>query len=439
MELLVVAAILFGLQRLWKLQKRVAGLEHDVQGLQRQMQESINPSAAVSKSKTEEGAARKSGDVAISLPVAAEPSSVDKKSGPKQRRAELTLAKAQPPENVTEEMAAEATKSEALQEDDEKGSGVAYKEIGWSAPASAILGATDEPSVPVKPALSFENALGTRWAIWVGGLAFALGGIFLVRYSIESGFFSPGLRVALAALSGLGAVGGGEFLRRRDIKLDFAGDRAAQVPAILTAAGGAILFAAIYVAYGIYGMIGSTLAFTLLAAVSLSIIALGLIHGSVLAGVGLLGSLATPALVSSQSPNVWVFFSYLGIVLAASGAFARFRKVEWILASALFGMGSWTVLECWHTAAGHPTATLFSVALMLGAARLFWISESDFGKGGNEKFFPTLPAMTVTSALAMTFALLAAGMVAGLGDLQFDQTVRITVLAAALMLSAFAW
>ncbi len=439
MELLVVAAILFGLQRIWTLLKRVAFLEQEVQGLKRSVSEFANKGQSAAKAVDAEKESGKQDDMQLPLPAAAESASVDKISGPKRKRAESASSKALPPENVIEEMGAAKTESEVLLEDGETGAGVAYAEIGWSVPASASSAASDKPSEPAKPALSFENALGTRWAIWVGGLAFALGGVFLVRYSIESGFFSPGLRVALAALSGLGSVGGGEFLRRRDIKLDFAGDRAAQVPAILTAAGGAILFAAIYVAYGFYGMIGSTLAFALLAVVSLSIIALGLIHGSVLAGVGLLGSLATPALVSTQSPNVWVFFTYLGIVLAASGAFAKFRKVEWILASALFGMGAWTLLECWHTLAGHPTATLFDIALMLGAAALFWISESEYGNGGNEKFFPLLPAMTVTSAVAMSFALLAAGMTAGLGDLQFDQSIRLAVLAAALMLSAFAW
>src|SRR5262245_58725027 len=38
---------------------------------------------------------------------------------------------------------------------------------------------------PAAPAMSFEERLGTQWAVWVGGLALALGGVFLVRYSIE--------------------------------------------------------------------------------------------------------------------------------------------------------------------------------------------------------------------------------------------------------------
>ena len=58
------------------------------------------------------------------------------------------------------------------------------------------------PRAPAAPAPaperpSLEERFGTRWVIWVGGLALALGGIFLVRYSIEQGWIGPGVRIAL--------------------------------------------------------------------------------------------------------------------------------------------------------------------------------------------------------------------------------------------------
>ena len=51
--------------------------------------------------------------------------------------------------------------------------------------------------------MSFEERFGTQWVVWVGGLALALGGIFLVRYSIEQGLLGPGVRVVLGALLAL--------------------------------------------------------------------------------------------------------------------------------------------------------------------------------------------------------------------------------------------
>jgi uncharacterized membrane protein len=58
---------------------------------------------------------------------------------------------------------------------------------------------------------------GTQWVVWVGGLALALGGIFLVRYSIEQGLFGPGLRVMFGAILAAALVGLGELARRREI------------------------------------------------------------------------------------------------------------------------------------------------------------------------------------------------------------------------------
>ena len=72
----------------------------------------------------------------------------------------------------------------------------ALRRRGWTegagghlAPGDASPEAAAPPPRPAPPTI--ETALGTRWAVWVGGLALALGGIFLVRYSIEAGIFGP--------------------------------------------------------------------------------------------------------------------------------------------------------------------------------------------------------------------------------------------------------
>ena len=53
--------------------------------------------------------------------------------------------------------------------------------------------------------IGFEERFGTRWVVWVGGVALALGGIFLVRYTIEQGLIGPRVRIVLGALAGAGA------------------------------------------------------------------------------------------------------------------------------------------------------------------------------------------------------------------------------------------
>ena len=43
-----------------------------------------------------------------------------------------------------------------------------------------------------QPDRGFEETIGTRWVVWIGGLTLALGGFFMVRYSIEAGLLGPG-------------------------------------------------------------------------------------------------------------------------------------------------------------------------------------------------------------------------------------------------------
>ena len=189
-----------------------------------------------------------------------------------------------------------------------------------------------------------ETALGTRWAVWVGGLALALGGLFLIRYSIEAGIFGPGVRLTMAGLLGLVLVGGGEFIRRTGFKVPVEGAAGAYVPGILTAAGAFTLFGTVYAAHGIYGFIGPAFAFLLLGVIGVGTIAAALVHGQALAGVGLLGSMVTPVLVSSQSPNAWALFGYLAIVLVANTAIARLRDWTFLAAAGFVGAGLWTLV-----------------------------------------------------------------------------------------------
>src|SRR6266508_1357723 len=89
------------------------------------------------------------------------------------------------------------------------------------APPPIAASASVPPTTPrMEPQMSelpgLEERFGTRWVVWVGGIALALGGIFLVRYSIERGLIGPGLRVALGGLLAAGLIAAGEWARRKE-------------------------------------------------------------------------------------------------------------------------------------------------------------------------------------------------------------------------------
>ncbi|MGD0641794.1 MAG: DUF2339 domain-containing protein [Roseiarcus sp.] len=218
-----------------------------------------------------------------------------------------------------------------------------------AAPADAAsLQATQDATVPPSPPPvrrpSLEEALGARWTVWVGGLALALGALLLVRYSIQQGFFGPGLRVLLGLALAAALVGGGEALRRREGAAGrVAGFKSADIPGALTAAGTVAAFGSIYAAHALYGFIGPGLAFAALGATGVAALAAALLHGPALAALGLVGSLATPLLVAAERPNAWPVVVYVGVVVAATYWLARLRLWLWLALSGAAGGAAWTL------------------------------------------------------------------------------------------------
>jgi uncharacterized membrane protein len=228
--------------------------------------------------------------------------------------------------------------------------------------------------VPEKARRDIETALGTRWAVWVGGVALALGGLFLVRYTIEAGIFGPRVRLTMAALFGMLLVAAGEFVRRQGWKVPVAGAAAAYIPAILTAAGAFTLFGAVFAAHSVYGFLGAASAFFLLGIIAVATIVAALVHGQALAGIGLLGALATPALVSSQSPNAWALFGYLAIVLVAAAIIARMRRWRFLISAVFVGTGIWTLLYLGTVPVQAPMVVTVFSAVVLAVLVFIWLS-----------------------------------------------------------------
>jgi len=202
--------------------------------------------------------------------------------------------------------------------------------------ASEEAAKADEAKTPPKP--SFEERIGTRWVVWLGGLTLALGGLFLVRYSIEQGLIGPAARITLGALFALALLAAGEWTRRRQATADLAAHRLANIPAILTAAGTAVAYGTIFAAYALYDFLVPATAFILMGLVALATLAAALLHGPALAAIGTLAGFVTPVLVSSEQPDFWALYIYLAVVGAAALALARARMWRWLVLTAI-GLG----------------------------------------------------------------------------------------------------
>src|SRR5262245_28269534 len=222
-------------------------------------------------------------------------------------------------------------------------------------PQIAATSTRSLPSTPPPPERSFEERFGTQWTVWVGGIALALGGIFLVRYTIEQGLIGPGVRTFLGGLLAAALIAAGEWTRRNDIRGGFVDIPTAHIPGILTAAGTTVAYATVYAAYALYGFLPPGAAFVLLGLVALATLAAALLHGPALAGLGLIGAYVTPLLVSTDAPNFWALYLYLAVVTAAAYALARLRLWAWLAITAVAFSTLWIVPGL-TDAALHSTA-----------------------------------------------------------------------------------
>lgn len=183
-----------------------------------------------------------------------------------------------------------------------------------------------------------------NWMIWLGGMSVGLAGIFLVKYSISAGLLGPKTQITLAIVIGLTLHAVAEWLRRRNKGSD---------PVFASLAGGAsiTLYAALLAALHIYELMQPGWAFVLLAVVSLLTMGLSLLHGPVLAIMGLIGAYVVPILVNTNSGNMIAALVYSLIITGSALLLVRYVFREWLWWSLVAGsLGWWLISLSTHQA-----------------------------------------------------------------------------------------
>jgi uncharacterized membrane protein len=222
-----------------------------------------------------------------------------------------------------------------------------------------------------KPVANLEDALTSRWLVWLGAVAIALGGVFLVKYAIDNQLLTPVARIVLGLLLGLTLIAGGEALRRTPLQRAIVAVRPDYVPPALTASGLFIAFASIYSAYAVYALIGPLVAFVGLAIVAVLGVGLSLLQGQFIALLGLLGAYITPALITTPNPSAWTLFAYLLVVEFACLAVVRYQAWWWLALATLAGSATWPILWMMDAHTRAAGALPMGVYLLLSAGAFF--------------------------------------------------------------------
>lgn len=192
------------------------------------------------------------------------------------------------------------------------------------------------PSTPPAPRFDWERFVGLRLPVWLGAIALSVAGFFFVSYAIESGFFTPEMRVLSAALASLAFLAGAEFVRRRVTT-----GNVAAIASALAAASIATAYATAYLATKTYGLVPSGAGFIITIGVSITAIAIALAYGEAVALVGIVGGYVAPAVYGDGQANAAFLVIYLTALTAVTYAIIRLRSWWRLSVAGLVGPAFW--------------------------------------------------------------------------------------------------
>lgn len=259
------------------------------------------------------------------------------------------------------------------------------------------------PTRPARKPIDIEALLGGSLLVWIGGIALALAGAFLVKYSLDQGWIGPPIRVALGVGFGLALIGVGEWLRKRS----------ATVAQSACAAGVAVIFAALLAATNLYALVPPFVGFLALAATTAGAVVLSLRHGPFVAGLGLLGGFITPALIRAELPSAPLLFGYL-LALQLGLLYVARSRGWWPLGLlTILGVHGWALVWLADLLPGshEPWLGIFALAstactvlLCLGRS-----AEEQWGRTGEQAVAPLMGWVGGVLGLLTTTAVVRAG------------------------------
>ena len=254
-------------------------------------------------------------------------------------------------------------------------------------------------SKPTGTRESLEERVMRRWVVWLGGVALAFGAYFLVKFSIEQGWFGPSARVIAGTALGLLLWALGEWVRQRDLRLPYSDAGPDAIPPALAAAGSVALFASLYAAHSVYHLLNPLAAFLLLALVAAATVLLSLLHGQFMAWLGIAGAYAVPLIVTTPHPSIPGLLGYVAIVTAGGTGVMRWRGWSWLAWLTLGGAVLWALAAI---DVGTEAELLWPLGLYLLALPLLFLLVADaVSEGASGVRHTAAGAAAIMAALLM--------------------------------------
>lgn len=271
--------------------------------------------------------------------------------------------------------------------------------------------------------IDWERWIGVRGAALLGGIVLALAALLFLQYSIEKGLIPPIVRVALGLLTGVGAVGGSELLRKRGYRT--------QANA-LAGAGAVILYASLWAARNLYDLIGVGLTLFSMILVTVTCGMLSWRHNArEIAVLGLVGGFASPILLSSDSNNPIGLFGY--VLMLDMGLLWLARERGWPLLTGLGFLATLLYQAAWILGDMGPDRYWLGLLILAVFAGFFALAaqfrtpgQEPDERAGRESRWSQIIALLAPFAFALYFAANA-----DLGPHLYPTAVLLAVLCAA--------
>lgn len=152
---------------------------------------------------------------------------------------------------------------------------------------------------------NLEKFIGENLINKIGILITVIGVAIGAKYSIENNLISPLTRIILGYLIGLGLLG---FAFNLKAKYE-------NYSAVLLSGALAILYFITFVAYDLYGLFPQLIAFAIMLLCTVfGVVASFNYNKQVIAHIGLVGAYGVPFLLSNNSGNTMVLFSYMALI-----------------------------------------------------------------------------------------------------------------------------
>ncbi len=219
------------------------------------------------------------------------------------------------------------------------------------------------PAPPPAARMDWESFVGIKLFSWIAGIFLTIGAILFLRYSIDRGWLTEPVQMAIGLAAGAGLLVLCELRAAR---------RYAVTANALDAAGLVILFSTLFAAHARWGILGSGPAFVALAAVAALAVILAVRHDSTfIALLGLLGGFATPVLLGTTWP---VLFPFLGLLAAGLFVFAVLRKAP--LLHTLAGLATLAVLGSWFVRSLTPDLLVPALTAACGLSLFYFFAPA---------------------------------------------------------------